>query len=309
MTRQVVNTQEVCHLWAHQGQNFARNSNYSVYFEGPVIFSYGNHFPMGKIHVDKQGNRLVLLNSRTYSPTTSGHQRYVWSALLPSDDTIDVPNVRPVSRHEHSQNLQYLKDEMEECAGRAKRSRKHAGMHTDRVRTLADQYNRYSKWFKMRRKPINVNDMEWFEKLTEKAEQQRLTELRERQERDARHREIAEASVAKWLAGETYSISYAYLIPTQLRLMPGNPDTVQTSRGASFPTEQAIEVYRRLHSFKAQGVEYRAGEWFAKSRLRVGPYQIDSMDKDGTVKAGCHTLTWEVIDKFGKYLLTMGQPA
>jgi hypothetical protein len=62
-------------------QNYGRNySNESVYFEGDIIYSYGNHFPMA-IRMETNGKTWYLVNGERYSNTTSKHQSNLREAL------------------------------------------------------------------------------------------------------------------------------------------------------------------------------------------------------------------------------------
>jgi len=54
------------------GQDSGQNKTGSVLFEDRVLYSYGDHFPLGI----KYGN-LYLLNKDRYSATTSAHQNTV----------------------------------------------------------------------------------------------------------------------------------------------------------------------------------------------------------------------------------------
>ncbi len=79
-----IHTKEmVAHLWAHQSQDNARTPNGALYFNGDTIFSYGSHFPIAKWITNFQGERIVLVNSDSYSSTTSGHQ-YTVAHSIPS---------------------------------------------------------------------------------------------------------------------------------------------------------------------------------------------------------------------------------
>lgn len=71
----------IAHLWAHQSQEEARNSNGSFFFEGDTIYSYGHHFPCGKIVHNRHGKKAYVLNSNSYSVATSRHQGMVWGAI------------------------------------------------------------------------------------------------------------------------------------------------------------------------------------------------------------------------------------
>lgn len=69
---------QVCHTWAQQTQIEGRSS--SISFRDSVIFSYGEHFPMAKIHTVK-GKRFAIINSSDYSVTTGQHKSQVRNAL------------------------------------------------------------------------------------------------------------------------------------------------------------------------------------------------------------------------------------
>lgn len=61
----------VAHVWAQNNQPDGRSSNGNFFFEGPTLYSYGHHFAVGHIMPDG----LALLNSDSYSVSTSRHQR------------------------------------------------------------------------------------------------------------------------------------------------------------------------------------------------------------------------------------------
>lgn len=54
--RQVVDTDTVAHLWAHQTQDHARNKLGNFYFDGATIYSYGRHFPIARTRGNKSGD-------------------------------------------------------------------------------------------------------------------------------------------------------------------------------------------------------------------------------------------------------------
>lgn len=79
MTRHVVPTREVFHLWAHQAQDNARNSKGSVSFRGKIAYSYRE--PIGNIVSDRKGRNVALVSSQTFSVTTSSHQTDLHCAI------------------------------------------------------------------------------------------------------------------------------------------------------------------------------------------------------------------------------------
>ena len=61
---------EVPHLWAHQSQEHAKGKGH-VSFRGPVFYSYST--AIGRI-CEHKGQEYALLNTRSFSATTSKHQ-------------------------------------------------------------------------------------------------------------------------------------------------------------------------------------------------------------------------------------------
>lgn len=64
---------EVAHVWNSQTEEEGQNSNGQFYFIGRRIYSYGSHYLAGFIMPDG----VALLNSSSYSMTTSKHQSFV----------------------------------------------------------------------------------------------------------------------------------------------------------------------------------------------------------------------------------------
>ena len=64
-------------VWARQAQDEGHTRGRHMFFYGKVIYSYGLHFPMGRIL-----DGMVLLNDSTHSVATSKHQREVQRAMF-----------------------------------------------------------------------------------------------------------------------------------------------------------------------------------------------------------------------------------
>ena len=77
-----MNRKEVCESFACQCQPRGRAS--SMHYEGPVAYSYGEHFPLAIITGPKQ----VTVNNDHYSATTSRHQSMMRAALREQGFTI-----------------------------------------------------------------------------------------------------------------------------------------------------------------------------------------------------------------------------
>jgi hypothetical protein len=77
----VYRTSEIAHIWAHQGQPFAKNSGYSFYFSGKTIYSYRDSFPLGTLFTGENLNSEVFLTTKDYGNTTSKHKSMVRHAV------------------------------------------------------------------------------------------------------------------------------------------------------------------------------------------------------------------------------------
>ncbi len=93
---------EVAHLWAHQLQDEAHYSGGNFYFDGRTIYSYGTHFPCGRIVFNKHGDKAYILNSDSYSNTTAKHMGDVRWAVPSYETTFEVPGCSSPDARENS---------------------------------------------------------------------------------------------------------------------------------------------------------------------------------------------------------------
>ena len=122
-------------------------------------------------------------------------------------------------------------------------------------------------------------------RAAEKAEQTK----RERAEDLDRQQEL----ITKWRAGQ-YS-GCLYDVPVMLRI---DVDEVVTSRGARFPVthaKRALAFVRKIR--ESQKAYVRNGH-----TIHLGPYALDRIEPDGTVKAGCHVVSWKEIERIASDL-------
>lgn len=116
------------------------------------------------------------------------------------------------------------------------------------------------------------------------------------------------------------SILYNTIFPnTQLRIRPGKPNWVETSRGALVPLETAINVFNKLYvdyvisgktEFQFKYNEFKIGSFYV-SRIDYLDKYINNTpyeDKSGFLgykewrfRIGCHTLWFDDIKDFARY--------
>ena len=299
--KHVFETGEIPHLWAHRTQDEARNRQGNLYFTGETIYSYGSHFPIAQHVVNKAGDRAVVFTTASYSVTTSGHCSAVRSAIPSGMRVFHVPEVYPDScivRESHERNLKHYAETTEEHIAKCARARSsfNKEWHHEQAETIRAEALAYCRFFALPKpdiKPIPPLDSVHLERIrkreatraAEKAEQTK----RERAEALVRQQEL----IAKWRAGQ-YS-GYLYDVPAMLRI---DGDEVVTSRGARFPVSHAKRGLAFIRNVRESQKAYvRNGH-----AIHLGPYAIDRIEPDGTVKAGCHVVSFEEIERIATAL-------
>lgn len=96
--RKVVDASQVCHLWANKSQDEARTPSGNIYFTGPTLYSYGEHFVIAH-HLENGG---ILWNGASYSNTTSKQQSFARQSLASwqRDKVVNVPFLKRDHVHE-----------------------------------------------------------------------------------------------------------------------------------------------------------------------------------------------------------------
>lgn len=147
--KQVVEPSMVAHLWAHQMQDYARNSGGNFYFHDEHIYSYGSHFRCGSVVRNQNGETAYLVTDRTYSPTTGRHMAHVRNAIpayrtvFTTDRLVETRNDK-LTEHSYRQAIYYIVDRVEridELAYKQKRARR-----CDYIGDIEDELREISRW-------------------------------------------------------------------------------------------------------------------------------------------------------------------
>ena len=309
-------TNEIPHLWAHRTQPEARNSQRNLYFENDTIYSYGGHFPIARhVFVGKRNPKhYVLLTSRTYSVTTSGHVNAVHCAIPRDVRTFEVPSVLGSwgSEANHADNLKYFETESQRLFTQATNARKQGLYCLDAAFALQTTAKEYAKAFKV--PTSNVPKFAFLPKgsdlvalRTKLSLRQQKADIKDKVEREKRNAEferraaIAALELAErielWKQGnpDVYLNSWDANVPTLLRV---RGDEVETSKGARVPVHHAIRGLKFVRSVVASGTEFiRNGHTF-----HLGHYSIDKVTTDGTLYAGCHVIPYSEIERIAPEL-------
>jgi hypothetical protein len=325
------NTNEmVAHLWANQSKPSARSGNGNFWFEGATIYSYRT--PIAVLIKDDAGEvKGVLRTSRTYSVTTTGkHEHAISAALREGLPEIRVPYLTSQSADAHQVNIAHLEKDITDSFKAACRAVTNADWKFEATRRAVRNANAYRELFGLDiarfTLPENFGDEE--RKAADRAQrrlfpdpasadkrererarrQQRKREAEEKVEREREER--AREAVEAWRAGIGRSLADHWRIPVSLRVKPGDPNTLETSRGATVPLQDAVRIFRLAQRCRDKG-EALPRETVASMSLghrQVGDFRLDAIDADGTIHAGCHVIRYEESERLAASLGMLDPP-
>lgn len=290
-----MNNAELLHRWANQVKPHGKSGN--VFYEGPILYSYGHHFPLAVLTGKKApgGREIVLVNSRKYSVTTGSHKSQARHASSHMHH-IYVPRPTEI----HPANLEYLNEETETACEAIKGIRSYVDRHEAGARHCVEQAKLYRRLFLGGRGhvvPLPKDFAALLVKAREREARYNAAQAVINERRRAAFEEqrklnalAAVEKIAAWRAGENVSLSWG--LPCMLRLK--GDDTVETSLRAEIPLDHAKRVYRLILGVMAKGEDWETNG----HTIPVGVYKIDRISKNGELRAGCHTITFEEIDRF-----------
>jgi uncharacterized protein YeaO (DUF488 family) len=280
------NNKQLAHVWAQQDPKYASGSNSSgsFRFEGKILLSYSTVIAR---FVDFKGKSCFITNQQ-YSVTTATQLGMARRAVsgVPVFHLWDVSNQKP----NHKANLEEYNRDIDRLAQKLRRARSNGPL--DELRARVAEANSYAEFFGLKSRfaaPTN----EWVaERLKTIAEAEKKKEAA-RLAAKKREKAAQEAALQQWLRGEPVDRSL-WALPVHLRLKPGTTDTVETTKGAAFPLDQALRVLPLIR----RGIAWRRnGE-----QVTVGHFRVDAIDEHGNVVAGCHRITRAEIERFAATL-------
>ena len=281
-TRNVHPADMVAHLWAHKSQDFARNPCHNFYFHGDTIYSYGSHFPVAR-HVENKRGRAVLFTTRSYSSTTAGHKCMVEGACR----HLTVFHVADVNGTEPRKQFAEYRAAYMALVGKYAKARQRKPEHLAALRDLVEEANRFAAFFGLRPRLTLPDDLTGMIAECQAIEKRD----RERKQREERKREReAQERLQKWVDGALDYCPSGYGQPIRLRIAG---DELQTSRGARVPLAHAVKAFRVLKRLHDKGQAYQRNG----HTIHLGHFALDSLDTEGNVTAGCHTVQWAEITR------------
>jgi hypothetical protein len=286
--KHVVSSSEVPHLWAHQSQDSARNGNDTLYFRGATIYSYGSHFPIASFVETPDQSRVIYFTTETYSVTTARHISMVRHSLPGYLPVFNVPLDQGFYRKEPAYFAGTYRDRIKEASENVARSR-NQNLREYRYETLCElvkEANRYCETFKLSETFMVPTDFDELKKELSRIAAEKRSEEKARQAETLRKNSEAIEQWCKGLRSELpWNIETVYL-----RI---EGDEMVTSKGARVPLSHAVALLETIeHCIETRTPYKRNGH-----TIRIGFYTVDSIDTDGNLRAGCHSILWSQISR------------
>ena len=289
----VINSQQVAHLWAHQSQSHAKGYG-STSFVGDTLYSYAAK--IGRV-MKVRGKLIALFVDTSWSVTTSKHQSYMRRAAhhlqcFNIADIGDCPNNEANSKPpSHKKNLEHYKEKIDNLIARLPRARlKHNILSI--VQQLILEAVAYCQLFGLSAKRFELDLTDAEADAVESAKKQAAADRLRLERAEVRRQEAIanDANVlADWIAGK--SDIRPRFQRTHFARVQG--DEIVTTLGARVPVadaKKALPVVKRIVVAETP--------WQSNgATIKLGDFQIDRIDADGTMRAGCHLLTGDEVKR------------
>jgi len=319
------NAAECIHVWAQQNQNEGRASN--VFFEGPVIYSYGYHYPLA-VFIEspiKANGKAVFVHTSGYSVSTHKHITQVQGATnhynqfrVGNPTLINALKRNSGGWHDGTDLLanefnRQVQAEVMHLQGflgspeSAKRRRATLEKIKGQTAYKIQNYIAMMEWLGLKLDAKSKKAIKSLDSSIDdlKASAQKVAALEAKQKAKAEKERLARNAIATKTALESFHngadlshVEYGYLYtvkPIQMRVIS---DEIQTTMRASFPVEHALKAFPFIRACKEKGTSWQRGD----KSLRLGSYTKEAIEERGNVKAGCHYLEWEEIERLAKQL-------
>lgn len=262
---------ELTHVWANNNEPEIYKSANSVSCQYGRLFSYNTCI------AELVNDTHVILNSHSYSNTTSKHQSLARQAIHGRECiSIDFNSYRLnglcygqrdfnefIVKHNEAKAAEWLV--------KATRSKKYAGLYNGFALSIFSSLTAYAKLLNLKYETsISDIDMLRSDALEAEKKQKALEKIRKAE----KIAEQAEALI-KWRAGENVNNHFEV---TALRVYG---EEVQTSRGARIPLAEAVRAWPLLQKIATSGEAVRP------ENMRLGYYQVSSISSEALI-VGCH---------------------
>lgn len=341
MTREkLANIDQVIHVWAQDDKGRGRCGNVS--FEGRTLYSYATPIAKfvdnkhGYTACLLYSGRYSISTSSHQSAAASAARHHRTFTVCYLGDIAGRSGRAPLANGDwRKSNLENYAERYAQTVKTMARARTYVDQHKNRADELREEAIAFCEFFGIRFTPSAFPEINQ-DTLTKIKEREKKIALDQKKERDKREkkfrddmREIINAFISgnhtrglpwNWdqVATEDEKRAVREYATAQWRAMNMDnirnivPDTllrvrrliIETSQGAQFPIADAKRVWpiikRAPHANSTQ--LHGSLEFKYEERPKLGDFHIDSIDSDGTVKAGCHVVAFSEVQLVAKQL-------
>ena len=264
--RNVLKSGEVFHYFANKIQPSGRCGNTS--FALPNAYSYaaiiGKHFPQG-----------VALSNASYSITTSSHQADLRQACNHLN-RVYVPDPSDVRTSYQAVNINVANLLKKASTAKAKR-----GIYLSDALNQVSWFNTFAEWNNSELRidaPVTSDvALKDIAQAVKADNARRNAAIKERARIDALDNA---AKLAEWRAGNSVYLPYNLAVVLRVK-----GDTIETSKGARIPLDQAPLIWAMVQ---------RKKDW--KPGNAIGVYQLTKIRADGSIVVGCHDIPYSELE-------------
>lgn len=272
------------HAWANQTQEIGKAS--AMFFEGPVIYSYGHHYEIARLIDAPTGQKVCFINSNGYSNSTAKHTNHVSRAIPQNIIKFYVPFVKS-GGYWHKENtitVELLPTIIENMALNCKNlcfDQLKARTNTGYFRQASSLYSNILQICLLFNLEAPVMPDNYIE-----AENKYNFLVNTQTQRDnikaAKELEKSKELLTKWLNHEFNG--QLYNIPVHLRISKDG-QMIETTKGAKVEYFRGVELFNKL-----------------VNKENVNGHKINGFtlleNSTESVTIGCHVINWPVINQF-----------
>lgn len=272
------------HAWANQTHEIGKAS--AMFFEGPVIYSYGYHYEIARFIQAPNGENVVFINRNGYSKSTAKHTNHVSGAIPQNITKFYVPFVKSGGYYQKYnsvsvENLPAIIDKMMGNISDLIEKQLNAKTNFHYFNSIYSIYNQclnICELFSIDKPVLPAN---WFE-AEQKANFLRNTENDRQEAKEQKELKNSNELLIKWLNHE-YN-GQLYNIPVHLRISKDG-QLIETTKGAKVEYVKGLELFNRL-----------------VNKENVNGHKINGFtlleNSTESLTIGCHVINWPVINQF-----------
>lgn len=271
------------HAWANQTHEIGKAS--AMFFEGPVIYSYGYHYEIARFIDAPNGEKVCFINSNGYSNSTGKHTNHVSNAIPKNITKYYVPFEKSCGYYQKDNkvSIENLPAIIENMALNCKNycfDQLKARTNTSYFRQASSIYSNILEiclLFNLEAPNMPDNYIEAENKYNFLIN----TQTQRENIKAAKELEKSKELLIKWLNHEFNG--QLYNIPVHLRISKDG-QFIETTKGAKVEFSKAVELYNKL-----------------KRNENLNGYKIDGFtvleNNSEAVRIGCHVINWPIINK------------